>query len=282
MKPLHLSGVVLAIADLSAEGYYHWLLENLPRIGMALGALKEDPVIDGLRIWHNAGDRPYVREGLLDILGLSADRLIDAHHHPYIRADRLLVPSFPSDFGWPSAQVRTWLRTRFLPEPSTMAAEGRIWLKRSDSGRRPIWRQQDCIERLLPLGFRAFDPASCTIREQARRIASASCIAAPHGAALANLVFAAPGTTVLEAHQTGYAPPYFHALAAQGRLLLARCEQPEVPPPLHRSLLFEGPSVEPIVMDPARVERATAALLELGSEIPSGAPSSTSLGGCVL
>ena len=98
-------------------------------------------------------------------------------------------------------------------------------------------------------------------REQARRIASCSSILAPHGAALANLVFASPGTRVLELHQPGYAPPYFHSLAAHGQLFLARSEQPQIPPTLYGSLLYEGPIVEPIVLEPERVAQALEALL---------------------
>ena len=105
------------------------------------------------------------------------------------------------------------------------------------------------------------DPGSLSVRQQAMTIASASTVVAPHGAALANLVFASPGTRVLELHQPRYAPPYFHSLAAHGQLLLARCEQPQVPPSLISDLLYEGPIVEPIVLEPDRVAGALKALL---------------------
>ena len=72
-EPLELEGSVLAVADLSAEGFYHWLLEALPRLGMALEAIGEAFPHRSLRIWHNGGSAPFVIETLEEILGLSPE-----------------------------------------------------------------------------------------------------------------------------------------------------------------------------------------------------------------
>jgi hypothetical protein len=50
-------------------------------------------------------------------------------------------------------------------------------------------------------------------------------------------------------------------LTAHRGLLLASCEQPERPPPLYGDLLYEGPIVEPIVLEPEIVFQAVDALL---------------------
>ena len=272
-EPLALEGSVLAVADLSAEGYYHWLLESLPRLGMALEVIAGAIPKHSLRIWHNGGRSAFVIETLREILGVSEEKCLDARHHPHIRADRLLVPSFVGAFGWPSAEVRRWLRARVLGGghpthgslPSVEGATGgkgtRLWLRRAPSARRVLPNQEACLQCLERFGVKPIDPELLSVREQAMTIASASTVVAPHGAALANLVFATPGTRVLELHQTRYAPPYFHSLAAHGQLLLARCEQPQVPPSLISDLLYEGPIVEPIVLEPDRVAAAVNALL---------------------
>ena len=273
-EPLALEGSVLAVADLSAEGYYHWLLEALPRLGMALEAIADGIPQQSLRIWHNGGTSAFVIETLRGILGVSQEQCLDARNHPHIRADRLLVPSFVGAFGWPSAEVRQWLRGRVLAEEhpidgSHPSVEGgapgetgtRLWLRRPPSARRFLANQEACLRRLEEFGVKPMDPGSLSVRQQAMTIASASTVVAPHGAALANLVFASPGTRVLELHQPRYAPPYFHSLAAHGQLLLARCEQPQVPPSLISDLLYEGPIVEPIVLEPDRVAGALKALL---------------------
>jgi len=53
--------------------------------------------------------------------------------------------------------------------------------------------------RLLePLGFRRIELAEMPFLEQVRSFARAEAIVAPHGSGLANLVFAKPGTKVVE------------------------------------------------------------------------------------
>lgn len=279
-EPLSLDGAVLAVADPSAENYFHWLLDTFPRIGLALETLRESEPIHSLRVWHNGGRSPIVQESLVEVLGLNPEQLIDARVHPHIRARRLLVPAFPSAFGWTSPLVQDWLRHTVLAKadrPNGEAApaklgkgSGRIWLERSLSGRRPPFGQEACLQRLALLGIRGLDPAGLGLRAQAQLLSKASLVVAPHGAALANLVFAQPGTKILELHQEGYAPPYFHSLAAHGRLLLARSRQRGRAPRLYQDLLYEGPGVEPILLDPDRVVQAVRELLEFGTASPDG------------
>jgi capsular polysaccharide biosynthesis protein len=110
------------------------------------------------------------------------------------------------------------------------------------------------------LGLEATVLEGRPLAEQAHCIAQAELVVLPHGAALAGLAFARPGTVVLELHQSRYSPCYGHALAAAGALRLARCEQPAVPPRLYSHLVFEAPICEPIVLDPQRVVQALRVL----------------------
>ena len=98
------------------------------------------------------------------------------------------------------------------------------------------------------------------LADQAAHIAGAELLVLAHGAALAGLAFARPGTAVLELHQPRYGPPYGHALAGAGALRLVRCMQQATPPDLYSQLLFEAPICEPIVLDPERVATALQTL----------------------
>ncbi|WP_341884108.1 glycosyltransferase [Synechococcus sp. UW140] len=263
---------VLAVADLSAEIYYHWLLENLPRIGLALESLGKDKDINSLLLWHNGGESRFVAEGLQVMLGLKPHRLIDARRYPHIKARRLLVPDFPSAFGNPSAAVQNWLR-RFWLNPNQAEtvdysnlsgnSNRRLWLCRGKQRRRCVWGEAEALKKLMGFNISGVDLGGISVREQAQLLASAELVVAPHGAAMANLVFASKGTNVLELHQPGYSPPYFHGIAAEQGLNFHSCEQPQRPPALFQDLLWEGPSSEPIHLDQALVHRSVELIIKM-------------------
>jgi GT2 family glycosyltransferase len=265
-EPLQLPGRVLALADLSAEVHYHWLLDQLPRLGLALEALAAEPGgLEGLRLWHNGGADPLRLSALSRWLGLAPDQLIDAREHPWIQAEELLVPGFVSRFGLPSPQAQDWLRQRLLTESQRRARPGRgrrLWLGRAPSARRPVLGEEACLAHLASQGLEleVVRLDRLPLEQQAACLAEADLVVAPHGGALANLVFAAPGTVVLELHQPRYAPPYFHAMVAYLGLALHRCEQPALMPELYRELVFESPLSEPIVLDGPRIAAALKTL----------------------
>jgi GT2 family glycosyltransferase len=264
--PLELAGTVLAVVDLSAEIHYHWLLEHLPRLGQALESLPPEERAR-LRVWHNGGTDSMRAEVLTSLLGLQACQLIDARHHPHIRAERLLVPPFSGRFGWPPASAQDWLRKALVPEKAdaSRVASRRLWLARGRNGstRRPVWGEASLLQRLDELGI-SLEPvelASLKLVDQAHLISEAEWVVAAHGGALAGLVFASPGARVLELHQPRYAPPYFHAIVQHCGLHYARCRQPDVSPHLYQELVYEGALVEPIRIDPLRSSEALKALI---------------------
>ena len=266
--PLELQGPVLAVVDLSAEIHYHWLLEQLPRLGLALEAL--DPgERAALKVWHNGGDDPARLALLQELLGLEPWQLIDARRHPHIRAELLLVPPLAGRFGWPSGHAQSWLRRRLLPSPGSreqapLGPRRRLWLSRRPSPRRPVWGEAALLEHLerQGMGLERVDLAGMPLRQQAATLASAELVVAPHGGALASLVFAAAATRVLELHQPRYAPPYFHGIVQQQGLQLASSEQPALTPQLYREFVFEGSLCEPIALDAQRTAAALQALLD--------------------
>lgn len=249
--PLVVDGPVLAVAELSAEVYYHQLLELAPRLGLALERLapEERP---RLHLWHNAG-----QPALLAALGIDRlvprERWIAAAEHPHLQAGELIVPDWIAPFGEPSPRVIDWLRERLLPAGLPDGPGDRwLWLGRAPSLRRPVWGEPDLLAAAAAAGvpLEPVDLQGLALADQAATLAAARVVVAPHGSALANLVFCGAGTVVLELVQTRYGPRYFHAIAAHRRLQHRRIEQPQVPPPLYSDLFFDAPIAEPIVLDP--------------------------------
>jgi capsular polysaccharide biosynthesis protein len=90
----------------------------------------------------------------------------------------------------------------------------RIYVARSDSGKRVLVNESEVIARAARAGFTPVVLSSLSVPEQVRLFAEASHILAPHGAGLTNLGFCRPGTAVCELHMDTYLHWAFRRLAA--------------------------------------------------------------------
>lgn len=233
---------VLAVAELSGEMFFHWQLELLPRLGRVWKeALEHWP---DLRVWHNGGDKPYVKDGL-ERLGIDSKRLLPASDHLW--AKTLIVPGFASSFGKPSSANLSWLE-RFwdLPDPAetarTKAAKRyeRLWFGRSGALHRTVIGEQ-----LWSTKLRAPFMQQGSIRDQQNQVMQSDLMIAPHGAAMANLLAAPVGSEVIELVNPAYQPPYFDGLLARRQLKHRKVETGITPLPL-QEWLYAGPLAFPI------------------------------------
>ena len=245
--PVCIDGPVLAVAELSGEMFFHWQLELLPRLGRVLTfALERWPT---LRIWHNGGNAPYVREGLRR-LDIEPERLLPACDH--LLAKELLVPSFASAFGQPSAANLSWLEQFWERALVPDLIKGPVWLPRPGTARRCVLQEEHHIQQLKAEALR-----QGSIDEQLAQVAASSAVIAPHGAGMANLITAPPNTTVLELVNPAYQPSYFDGLIQHRQLRHQRLEAAPTPLPL-QEWLYEGPLSFPIDLRPGASEAAEA------------------------
>jgi capsular polysaccharide biosynthesis protein len=82
--------------------------------------------------------------------------------------------------------------------PSEGGGGRRIYISRAGVALRRVKNETALVEMLSRYGFESHDPGRIPFSEQAALFQSADVIVAPHGAALANLMFCRPGTRVLE------------------------------------------------------------------------------------
>jgi capsular polysaccharide biosynthesis protein len=104
------------------------------------------------------------------------------------------------------------------PGPADPAPGRRIYLSRADAGWRRVLNEPVLMAMLAQRGFESVSLAGMSVREQAALFDAAAWIVAPHGAGLANVVFARPGATLLEIFPFSFGTPAFHCVAAAGRL----------------------------------------------------------------
>lgn len=210
--PYDLDGTAVVLSAAGGDGYFHWMLEVLPRLHLlSLAGISFDS-IDSFIV--NSYETSYQKETLA-LLGVPAEKIITSDRFPHIRAERLLVPSLPGITGNPPLWVCEFLRNQFLPAEKP-APTKRIYIQRpQEIQRRRVVNEAQTLELLSQFGFEPVKFEVLSVSEQASIVASAEAIIGPHGAGLSNLVFANPKTKVLEVFNPSYVNVCFWALSDQ-------------------------------------------------------------------
>jgi len=177
----------------SDANYAHWLLRNLPKLCLLENAgLPPDlPYLvgDNLRGWHRA---------YLELLGIAQERLLKVPVERVFRCRRLYVPTqlrnhprMAEGIAWLQAKV-----ARLRAAPAEAAAL--LYASRREQTNRRLLNEPEVEAMLEQMGFRVIVPGTMTVPEQIAAFSQVRVVVGPHGAALANMVFAPPGATLVE------------------------------------------------------------------------------------
>lgn len=208
--PVDVPGRLGVLAMRGDMNYYHFLMDVLPR----LGVLEHCPQIEPPQRWFVPARTRFQRE-LLALLGIGAAERIDSCEVLHVRAETLVVPGPPSMTVINPPWVVEYLRRRLLPTPIARVPGRFHYVTRGGQrNNRRVVNEDELVTRLQLHGFDTIDPAQLSVSEQIRAFAEADIIVAPHGAALANLVFASPGACVIELFPRGSAVPDYWKLAS--------------------------------------------------------------------
>jgi capsular polysaccharide biosynthesis protein len=198
-------GVLAARGDVS---YYHFLTDVLPRLAILeeQGATPEH-----LYLPASLG----FQQQLIELLGIPAERVIDADRVRHLKAELLVVPGLPdSDLKTPPWIV-DFLRSRLRPPELKRTAGLRLYITRgARKGNRVVTNEREVLDALGDLGFTVIDPGAMPVLEQIGAFAEADWIVAPHGAALTNLAFASDGASVVELFAPDYVQGCYWKLSA--------------------------------------------------------------------
>jgi len=122
--------------------------------------------------------------------------------------ERGFLPSYSQHVGWYSPDFLNWVRATVPQELMNYGARtSRLYI----AGRtnRRLVNELNLIRELSVFGFTTIYPAEMSIEDQIRAFSNADLIVAPHGAALANLIFASEGISVIELFGRGYINPCY-------------------------------------------------------------------------
>lgn len=187
---------VFSIAQYWGEGFYHFAIENLPRISPYLSFLHEH---QNIKVHVQLDGNPAFTSDFLERLGISRDRLV----HGSVGAKILYIPS-----GTPCGQPNifaTYLLSLYLRKtaPTTEGKNSIILIRRSKKRfflkHKQIYQLLSKVADIFGLRLDVFgDSPLPSLEETMDLFSRATVVVAPHGAGLANLLWTKPGTVVVE------------------------------------------------------------------------------------
>jgi capsular polysaccharide biosynthesis protein len=212
--PRKLPGGVVAVAvSHLGQTYAHWLLDEMPRL-LALQAT-DDLARASVVLAHAGTALAGVAHRRLGIEG----QVVAAGRSTHFEAGPLRVPSYVGRPGFPRLEGVAALRDFAAGLGRDARGRGeKIYVSRAGARRRRVVGEEALRAALEARGFVTVRLEECDWAEQIAIFQKAREVVAPHGAGLANLVFCAPGTRVVELFARDYVNPCYWRLAALGDL----------------------------------------------------------------
>jgi hypothetical protein len=192
---------------LPSNGYYHWLIEDLPVF------LKSLAVAPGAQVILPANAVSYVRE----VAGLIDNDIVVVNSPT--RVERLVMTGKTAGMGSPLAGLTPHpadvaiLREFFAKHLESRLDARKIYLSRVGQNRSPT-NERDLRGELEQQGFVCFDGSGMSLFSQIALFSSAKQLIGMHGAALSNIVWAPEGVDVCEIFSSAYMPSCYSALTA--------------------------------------------------------------------
>ena len=203
-----LKGAWTSVVSYWGDGnnYFHWITDSLTRLMLA------EHLPEPVRIIIPFAESPYVLDSL-KLLGLAEK--CEMFEAKSLQVERFYFSSPTAMTGAWNPLGWDWLRSRFRPHFNTASSGKPIFLTRRASSRIPEMLEQ--IESMFSnAGFEILDCGKLTVLQQIKAASGAPAIAGIHGAAMTNIIWGSPCTSVLELFQPGYLNACYEQIAYQG------------------------------------------------------------------
>ena len=188
--PRRRRGTALLLGAANSDNYYHWLFDSLPRWKMLqdAGYTNYDHVLLHSQSCH-------FQDETLDRLNVPEAKRLRCNKNRVYQFDRLVVPAMPFPLWQVAPWTCEWVRSLF---PERRGGPERIYLSRRSATRRRLVNEAELEARLEEMGVACVQPEMMSVAEQAASFSAAKWVVAPHGAGLANMVFAPIGALLVE------------------------------------------------------------------------------------
>ena len=210
-----LAGRTLSLASEHCVGSpAHLLCDSLTRLPLALEAGWKASSFDWVYLPRPRGANI---ERLVARIGVPLERVINWEPQIDIECERVVLTRFPGMPGNPPPRAMRWWQNQWSDE-RPQKPNKRLYISRQNTRRR-LANPAGLENLLAEAGFETCFPD--TDQSTAERCMEARWVVALDGSNLANLVFCAPGTSVLVFCPTGFPnPPYTLSLARTFNLQL--------------------------------------------------------------
>ena len=200
-----IEGTVVVFPSNPGINFYHYMFDFLPRFGLLEISGFDFDKIDYFLLNFYPFD--FYKE-TLEILGVPPKKIMTIQKYPHVKAKSLIIPSLPGVICFPTKWSVEFLRRKFMPQIDQITSEssGRIYITRNLGSNRRIVNEDELLELLNKLGFITVYFEKMSMLEKVALMSRAEVVIGVCGAGLTNLVFANPGTKVIEI----FAPNYIH------------------------------------------------------------------------
>ena len=195
-------------------GYYHFLMDFIPRVLLIHSKI-------------NSSDKILVSKKLTGFqneffeLAKIKDNLILLERNDRIKISKVISPLYTSQIGNPNYFTIKMIRDFFLDKLSDFKSKDHpksIYISRSKAKTRRIINEVDLEKILKDYQIKTIHLEDLRLMEQCGLFANIDFVIAPHGAGLANLVFAKKGTRVIELFSEDHLEACFYRLSTMNEL----------------------------------------------------------------
>ena len=195
--------------------YYHWLIDLLPRVALvkkAAGFQSVDQILLN-------GSGAFYEQTSLQALGVPLDNVLFVDRHDRFQISRATIPSMDhSSMIVAPWKIRALRETRDAILGASLPTPKRLYISRARAAVRRVLNEAALTSVLQNNGFAVVELESMPWTEQVRLFYNAEIIFAPHGAALANIVFCRPNTLIVEIGTRSGFKEFYWRLASSAQL----------------------------------------------------------------
>lgn len=219
----HHTGPVLAVLSGGHEGYYHWMVDILPRLSIGLKLLADR----NFKIILPYIEHRFQSESLA-LMGIPMDKVIFCRSRDILHCSELYyVSSFLHQYGgvgaYYDAPEETLVATVRSPDVFPMMtrekrtaqpSERCVYISRADATKRRMTNERELEQRLEAQGVEILRMTGVPLEQQIKLVEDVRLIIAPHGAGLTNIMFTQQPANIVELHMNNWINPCYYRLAA--------------------------------------------------------------------